>query len=369
MILAILRGAFLVLTTAVAMLYALTFQTEGSVQLHQVIVIGLATIGLALVVIAVDVLTPHKKLSAISGVFLGLIAGLIAAWALSYPVDLIRVVTGRTDPAFQRALEVLLEGAKVFIGLVTCYIAISLVLQTKDDFRLVIPYVEFAKQIRGTRPTLLDTSILIDGRILDIVATRILQGTLIVPRFVLDELQTLADSGDKLRRARGRRGLDVLQKLQKNNIIDVAMQHEDDQTAADPSLQAAGVDQKLLALAAATKARLMTSDFNLTQIAGVRGIDVINLNDLAQAMRPAAIPGQIMHVRLIKPGEAPGQGVGYLDDGTMVVVENGRTLIGSSVAITVTSTIQTSAGRMIFGRPEADGASEFPGHAGHDDHA
>lgn len=369
MILAILRGTFLVLTTAVAMLYALTFQTEGSVQLHQVIVVGLTTIGLALVVIAVDVLTPHKKLSAISGVFLGLIAGLIAAWALSFPVDLIRVVTGRTDPTFQRALEVLLEGAKVFIGLVTCYIAISLVLQTKDDFRLVIPYVEFAKQLRGTRPTLLDTSILIDGRILDIVATRILQGTLIVPRFVLDELQTLADSADKTRRARGRRGLDVLQKLQKSGMIDVTLQQQEDQIALDPSVQAAGVDQKLVAIAAATKARLMTSDFNLAQIAGVRGIDVINLNDLAQALRPAAIPGQAMHVRVIKPGEGPEQGVGYLDDGTMVVVENGRSLIGRSVAIAVTSTIQTSAGRMIFGRPDTGSDAEHSSRRDHDDHA
>jgi uncharacterized protein YacL len=362
MILAILRGTFLVLAAAVAMLYALTFQLEGSEQFMHVVFIGLVTIGLALVVIAVDVSTPRKKLSAISGVFLGLIAGLVAAWALSFPVDLIRVVTGRNDPAFKS----LLEGAKVFIGLITCYVAISLVLQTKDDFRLVIPYVEFAKQIRGTRPTLLDTSILIDGRILDIVATRILQGTLIVPRFVLDELQALADSADKLRRARGRRGLEVMQKLQKIGLIDVTLQHEDDEAAADPSMQAAGVDQKLLALAAVSKARVMTNDFNLAQIAGVRGIDVINLNDLAQALRPAAIPGQAMHVRLIKPGEGPEQGVGYLDDGTMVVVENGRPLIGQNVAITVTSTIQTSAGRMIFGRPEGGDAA---GHPGQHDHA
>ncbi len=350
MILAILRGAFLVLAAAVAMLYALNYQVEGGVRIEAIIVMGLATIGLALVVIVIDVSTPRKKLSAISGVFLGLIVGLVAAWALSFPVDLIRVVTGRNDPAFRS----LLEGVKVFVGLITCYVAISLVLQTKDDFRLVIPYVEFAKEIRGTRPTLLDTSILIDGRILDIVKTRIMQGVLIVPRFVIDELHAIADSSDRLRRARGRRGLDVLARLQNNGLIDVSLRESSDEDTPEPALtgmEAAGVDQKLVALAEQTRARLMTNDFNLAKIAGVRGVEVVNLNDLAQALRPVALPGEELQVELVKPGEAASQGVGYLDDGTMVVVEDGRALIGKTVGITVTSTIQTSAGRMIFGRP------------------
>ncbi|MFW5681865.1 MAG: PIN/TRAM domain-containing protein, partial [Phycisphaeraceae bacterium] len=238
----------------------------------------------------------------------------------------------------------LLQGVKVFIGLITCYVSISLVMQTKDDFRFVIPYVEFAKETRGSRPTLLDTSVLIDGRVLDILETGVMQGELMVPRFVLDELQTLADEGDKLKRARGRRGLDMLQKLQDYTGV---------QTVIDETqVTAAGVDHKLIELAEQRQARIMTNDFNLNKVATLRGIDVINLNDLAKAMRPVVLPGEEMTVKLVKPGENPAQGVGYLEDGTMVVVENGRDFLQQDVDLVVTSTLQTSAGRMIFGRCE-----------------
>src|SRR5690606_26446592 len=223
-----------------------------------------------------------------------------------------------------------------------CYISISMVLQTKDDFRFVIPYVEFAKELRGSRPTLLDTSVVIDGRIVDIIQTRIVQGTLIVPRFVLNELQLIADSSDKIRRTRGRRGLEILQKLQENQTVDVRIQ--------DVDVEGTGVDQKLVALAQQTQARIMTNDYNLNKIATLRGVEVINLNDLAKALRPVVLPGEPMTVKVIKPGESPTQAVGYLDDGTMVVVENGRPHLGQEVEIVVTSTLQTSAGRMIFGK-------------------
>ncbi|MEX2543556.1 MAG: PIN domain-containing protein, partial [Phycisphaeraceae bacterium] len=219
-------------------------------------------------------------------------------------------------------------------------------LQTKDDFRFVIPYVEFAKEIRGSRPTIVDTSVIVDGRILDIIATGVMQGTLIVPKFVLNELQTIADSGEKLRRARGRRGLEILGKLQETHIVDVSI-HEAEH------VEGVGVDQKLIALAQQLQGRVMTNDYNLNKIARLRGVDVINLNDLAKALRPVVLPGEHMTVRLVKPGENPAQGVGYLEDGTMVVVEDGRDHLGREVRLVVTSTLQTSAGRMIFGRYES----------------
>ena len=355
MVLFMLRGAFIIIAAAVAVLYVLQFQEQfqqqsgtdpqagglSSFGLYAAMLGG--AVGLSALIIAVDILTRRKRLAAISGIFLGLIAGLVAAYALSFVVDLVGVYTPIRDdnrPAFLA----LLQGVKVLIGLITCYVSISLVLQTKDDFRFVIPYVEFAKEVRGNRPSLLDTSVLIDGRILDIVDTGVLQGQLIAPRFVLDELQSLADSSDRLKRARGRRGLDILQKLQDHSRVDTVI----DETLTTGN----GADQKLIELAEQRQARLMTNDFNLNKVATLRGVDVINLNDLAKALRPVVLPGEEMTVKIVKPGENPAQGVGYLEDGTMVVVENGRDYLGRRVETVVTSTIQTSAGRMIFGRYE-----------------
>ena len=183
---------------------------------------------------------------------------------------------------------------------------------------------------------------IIDGRILDIVQTHLLQVGLIVPKFVLQELQTIADSGDKLKRARGRRGLDILHKLQQDPAIAVSI----DESEAE----GATVDQKLVSLATQLNARIMTNDFNLNKLAVVRGLTVINLNDLAAALRPIVLPGETMRIKVVKPGEGPSQGVGYLDDGTMVVVEAARSMVGQEIELVVTSMLQTSAGRMIFGR-------------------
>ena len=237
------------------------------------------------------------------------------------------------------------------MGLVSCYLAISFTLQTKDDFRFIIPYVEFTKKTKGERPILIDTSVLIDGRIDDVVNTGIVQCQLIIPRFVLHELQAVADSSDKSKRNRGRRGLDVLAKLRNNSRAQVVFFEE--RSVADDGT--AGVDQRLIDLAEELGARVLTNDYNLNKLAQLRGVDVINLNDLAAALKPVVIPGEKMLVRLQKPGEAAGQGVGYLDDGTMVVVEQGRSRLNEDVEVTVTSALQTSAGRMIFARL-ADGS-------------
>ena len=229
-----------------------------------------------------------------------------------------------------------------------CYTCISLLLQTKDDFRFVIPYVEFAREIKGTRPCILDTSVIIDGRIADVVDTQIVDGQLVIPKFVINELQGIADSSDRMRRSRGRRGLDILNRLRNSETIDVQIFDRD-----LPEFAGQPVDLKLVALARHLSGKLITNDYNLNKVAQLQDVTVINLNDLANAMKPSFLPGEQISVRVVKAGEEHGQGIGYLDDGTMVVIENGREHIGQQVTIAVTSVIQKSAGRMVFGRFES----------------
>jgi uncharacterized protein YacL len=307
---------------------------------------------IAVLFISIDILSPRKKLAIFSGTFLGLIVGVSAAYALSFVVRLlveqyVRVSPGQVPTkSFEDSREAVLMFANICVGMVCCYLAISFILQTKDDFRFIIPYVEFSKQVRGAKPFVVDTSVIIDGRILDIVATGIIDSRLIVPRFVLLELQAVADSGDKLKRNRGRRGLDVLNKLQANGKVEVILYD----WSGHSSPEAEGADQKLLVLAKEVSGRLLTNDFNLSKVAQVRGVEAVNINDLATAMRPVVLPGERMHVRLVKAGEEATQGVGYLEDGTMVVVEHGRAHLNEEVEFVVTNSLQTNTGRMIFGR-------------------
>ncbi len=233
---------------------------------------------------------------------------------------------------------------KVLIGIILCYLSVSVVLTTKDDFRLVIPYVEFAKQVRGVRPLLVDTSALIDGRINDLGQTGFFDAPIIVPRFVIDELQTLADSSDRLKRSRGRRGLDMVAKLQSNPYLDV--------TIDDPIVEGLSVDKMLIELARTQKLRILTTDYNLKKVAHIHGVAVLNVNDLANTLKAAVAPGEALEVQIVKVGENPSQGVGYLPDGTMVVIEEGAERIGETVSATVTNSLQTSAGRMIFAKTD-----------------
>lgn len=307
-------------------------------------------LGFGLVVIAFDVFLPRKSLAAIAGLFFGLVVGMVIAFGLSLVIDLLIEanvggvdLTGTSTESFVSAL-------KLALGVVCCYLAVSFVLQTKDDVRFVIPYVEFSKETKGAKPMVLDTSVIVDGRIADIAHTNILDSELVVPRFVLQELQTIADSNDKLKRNRGRRGLDMLNKLQTNDSIDIhILEVKPERSAADAS-----VDEMLVDLAKQLGGKVVTNDYNLNKVAQLRGVTVININDLANALKPVVLPGETMCIKVIKPGEEPGQGVGYLEDGTMVVAEGCRGRIGDNVDITITSVLQTSAGRMIFGR--LDGA-------------
>ena len=190
----------------------------------------------------------------------------------------------------------------------------------------------------------LDTSVIIDGRVADICDTGFLDGSLVVPQFVLRELQAVADSPDAARRNRGRRGLDILQKIQKMSGVDVSVSDVDFPDVHD-------VDLKLIELARSLSARIVTNDFNLNKVAQLRGVEVLNINELANALKPVVLPGERMSVLILKEGKEYNQGVAYLDDGTMVVVEEGRRHMNTTIEVTVTKVLQTAAGRMIFARP------------------
>jgi uncharacterized protein YacL len=193
------------------------------------------------------------------------------------------------------------------------------------------------------RYRILDTSVIIDGRIADICETGFMDGTLVVPQFVLKELQQVADSADSLRRARGRRGLDILQRIQKMAGLDVVISDADFPDVKE-------VDLKLIELARSLQGKIVTNDFNLNKVAQLRGVEVLNINELANSLKPVVLPGETMKVFILKEGKEYNQGVAYLDDGTMVVVDNARSMIGKTIDIVVTSVLQTTAGKMIFGR-------------------
>ena len=341
----LLRVFLIVLVSVVVALAIVTESAESpsgvSLQKHWWVLVGGVLI-FSLLVIAVDVVTPKRKLATISAMLFGCIAGLILSLLLGIIIDYLAQTFLPSDMLADEGAKRLLLAIKVIMGGGLCYLGAATVLQTQDDFRLVIPYVEFSKQLRGARPFLVDTSALIDGRILDIAETGLIQVPLIVPRFVIEELQTLSDSGDRLKRNRGRRGLDIVGKLQKNPRLDV--------TIDEQLVPGAGVDQMLVELAKVMPGTVLTTDSALSRIASIHGVASLNIHDLANALKPNVIPGEPLNVMLIKPGEQAGQGVGYLEDGTMVVAENGAGMIGRETQLVVTSTMQTSAGRLIFGR-------------------
>ncbi len=197
----------------------------------------------------------------------------------------------------------------------------------------------------GKQLKILDTSVIIDGRIADICKTGFLEGTLVIPGFVLEELQHIADSSDVLKRNRGRRGLDILNKIQKELPIKVEIYEGDFEEISE-------VDSKLVKLAKVTSGMVVTNDFNLNKVCELQGVSVLNINDLANAVKPVVLPGEELNVQVIKDGKEQHQGVAYLDDGTMIVVEGGRDHIGKHLDVVVTSVLQTSAGRMIFAKPK-----------------
>ena len=300
----------------------------------------------AVATVLVDILIKKKRIDMISSVYFGLLVGLF----LTYIVNLALAPLFGLQQTFvvggtQISVETLRSILVAFAGVCLCYGCVSMLWQTRNDFRFVIPYVEFNKDVKGSKPYVLDTSVVIDGRIADVLETGVIDNKLIMPRFVLAELQSIADSNDKLRRARGRRGLDILDRLRKNNDIDFEIYERD-----LPEMESQPVDIKLLLLARHLDGKVVTGDFNLNKVAKLQDVPVINLNEIANSLKPVFLPGELIKIKIVKAGEGQTQGVGYLDDGTMIVVEDGRQEIGNEVAVIISSMLQTSAGRMVFAK-------------------
>ena len=337
MALIVLRAIFLAVSAGIAVLIINSEPLRDAPSWAPGAVLA-GMVALPLAVMGIDSAIRRKNLTTITAVYFGLLVGVfltyIAMLALAPVLPLDRG-------------HAVWQWLPLVLGAVLCYVCTSLLLQTRDDFRFLIPFVEFARDVHGLRPNVLDAAAIVDGRIADLAEAGIFDARFVVPTFVLDELQAAVDSGDRQRRTRGRRGLDVLARLRSGKTVEIDVVgpgEGDDESAA--------AESRVVALASRLGGRIVTTDANLMKIAGVRSVPALNVNDVALALKPSFVPGDALSVRLVKPGEEPDQGVGYLDDGTMVVVENGRAQIGRTVPVAVTSTLQTTAGRLVFARPE-----------------
>jgi uncharacterized protein YacL len=271
----------------------------------------------------------------------GLVVGLVIAALLSFPLSLLPAPLGKILPF----VAVLIFG----------YFGIAIFVMRQTDLSSIVRLTpgrsseEASSDAQpASRTILLDTSVIIDGRIADIARTGFLVGTLLIPRFVLNELQFIADSSDNLRRQRGRRGIEVISQLQKDTSTPLRISDMDVEGVRE-------VDDKLVVLARQLRCPILTNDYNLNRIAELQGVSILNVNELANAVKLVLLPGESMEVNVIQEGKESGQGVGYLDDGTMVVVEDGRNFLNKKIYVTVTKVLQTAAGRMIFGRMEKEG--------------
>ncbi len=322
----IIRIVFLLVTSAIGGVIAL--KTLSSLAWTGMLVglgVGLGAVGLELIL-------RRAPVRSLVGGSLGLVAGLLLAHVVTSSLALLPF----EEPAVSVALRALPAVALGYVGLLFG-------VRQAQRFDLARIRAAFSTTKGDPYVKILDTSAIIDGRIADVAEAGFLDGTLVVPQFVLGELQHVADSSDSLKRARGRRGLDILHKMQKMTGIAVRIVEDDFPKVRE-------VDQKLILLARQRGAKIVTNDFNLNKVAEVQGVPVLNMNELSNAVKPLVLPGEGLRVFVLKEGKEISQGVAYLDDGTMVVVENGRKMIGRTVDVTVTSVLQTTAGRMIFGR-------------------
>jgi len=336
MVLWVLRAVFM----AIAFGAGISIVTQNTEDSHG-LVTGITLIVAAAAIVSFDILIRKKPIDVISCSYFGIVVGLFLTYIVGVAIDPILTFSKVQDVERTRGMLNLL------LAIPLCYICTSFLLQTRNDFRFIIPYVEFAKDVKGNKPLILDTSVVIDGRIADLVGTNIIDSQLLMPKFVLAELQNIADSSDKMRRTRGRRGLDILKQLQSNPDIELLI----DERESEP-MKGQPVDSKLVLLAKELNGKVVTGDYNLNKIATLQDVPVINLNDIMNALRPAFLPGEEFNVKIVKEGEGDAQGVGYLDDGTMIVIEGGRSHLHEVANVSVTSVLQTSAGRMIFANYE-----------------
>lgn len=291
---------------------------------------GLA-VGLIFATLAMSVvkLIRHLSLKVIIGGTLGLVLGLFIAKLIGFGF------LGLQNTAISVAILIVLSCIFGYIGMVLGSIKI-------EEVRLPNwSWLTKGGGKHGSALSILDTSVIIDGRIADIVETGFISGVLIIPEFVLQELQHIADSPDPTRRVRGRRGLDIIKRLQQEKLVEVKIDRQDFENLNE-------VDAKLVALALRLNAKVVTNDYNLSKVAEVQGIRILNINQLANALKPVVLPGEVLRLQILKEGKEQGQGIAYLEDGTMVVVENASRYLGKEVEVSVTSILQTTAGRLIF---------------------
>jgi uncharacterized protein YacL len=315
-------------------------------ELRYVLVLALAGAALGLLITPWITIRPYKAARVkirqvpaqqLIAATIGLVIGLIIAALTSIPLSAL-------DKTFAPWGSLLPIGSLVLFGYLGAWV---MVMRERDIYALFTGRLGRDGGSRGAtseKPILLDTSVIIDGRVADISRTGFLDGVLTIPRFVLAELQHIADSPDPLRRNRGRRGLDMLNKLQKESVVPIRISDIDIEEVHE-------VDDKLVRLSKNLHCPVLTNDYNLNRVAELQGVRVLNINELANAVRAVVLPGETMHVRVVQEGKELGQGIAYLDDGTMVVIENGKKFIGNSVDVAVTRMLQTNQGRMIFATP------------------
>jgi uncharacterized protein YacL len=286
--------------------------------------------GFGWLMIAIDEMLKGFSLRAFSATTFGLLLGTVVALLID------------RSGLFEKVDETTRWLVRLGLFLSFGYIGIVLAMRSnKEDFSLIIPYVRFAPQNKPDNLLLLDTSVVIDGRIADLIEANFIEGLIVLPRFVLKELQQIADSSDPIKRARGRRGLEMLNRIQKNPRNEVKIHDGDFPDEKE-------VDAKLIRLARNLGAKLYTNDYNLGKIAELQSVNYVNLHDVAKSMRVILLPGEMLSLRIVREGKDKGQGVGYLPDGTMVVVNNGQGVIGQQAEVQVQSLLQTGAGIIVF---------------------
>jgi len=291
------------------------------------VVIGFGFGGL---MIAVDEMLKGFSLRAFSATTFGLLLGTVVAMLIDH--------SGLFDNADEKVRWLIRLGLFLSFG----YIGIILAMRSnKEDFSLIIPYVRFSPQNKPDNLLLLDTSVIIDGRIADLIEARFLEGLIVVPRFVLKELQQISDSSDAIKRARGRRGLEMLNRIQRNTNMEVRIHDGDFPDEKD-------VDSKLVRLARNLNARLYTNDYNLAKVAELQKVNCLNLHEVAKCLKVILLPGEVLQIKIVREGKDKGQGIGYMPDGTMVVVTNGQPHIGQQSEVVVQSLLQTGAGIIVF---------------------
>jgi len=327
-----LRGLFVIISAV------LGWHIERILSVNSTGIYGLIIgIILAAFLVLIELWFTKKFIGIISIIILGLIFGFIVAYLFTTVIFMMPGLKATAEKSTEFK-----DWLQFSITFLFCFLTIIAVIRIKDDFKFVLPFVELSPTHKTGRPWILDTSVIIDGRIAGLLETLAVDSQIVIPKFMLKELQNVADSSDKLKRIRGRYGLDVLEQIRKNKKIDIRIDEAEFSYIDD-------TDQKLIKLTQSLNGHLVTNDFNLSKVAKLQGLGVVNINELANALKLVVLPGETLEIKIARAGEEPNQGVGYLPDGTMVVVEGAHQRIGQKVTVSVTSALQTAAGKMIFG--------------------